>query len=162
LQKFILVAAFSALLAGPAVARNLAFPADNPAATVTVPDNWKTDEIEYGYSAMSPDKDVFFSLESAGKNKVDAMMANNKQWMKENGIDGSVQPKVSEGKFGGLPAKLYEFDTKDENGPTTVEFILMPAEHERLLFVTLWGSEEERGRHTKEIDAITSSFKAIQ
>ena len=83
MKHLLFAASILALLAGPAMARNIAVPASDPAATVTVPDNWKFEEIDYGYSAVSPDKDVFFSVEYAGKNKIDAMMKNNEDWMKE-------------------------------------------------------------------------------
>ena len=162
MKKFVFgAAALLSVLAGPALARNIAVPSTDPAATVSVPDNWKFSEIEYGYSAISPGKDVFFSVEFATKNTLDAMMKATKVWMKENGIDGSVKPKEVEANFGGLPATVYQFNTKDDNGPTVVEFILMPAGKNRILFVTIWGSDEERAKHGKEIDAIMSSFKAI-
>ncbi len=39
--------------------RNFAVPAKNPVITLNVPDNWKVEEIEFGFSAVSPGKDVF-------------------------------------------------------------------------------------------------------
>jgi hypothetical protein len=162
MSKFLLAAAVLALLAGPAIARNIAVPANDPAATVTVPDNWKFEEIDYGYSAMSPGKDVFFSVEYAGKDKIDAMMKNNEDWMKENGIDGSVKPTQTEMTFGGLSGTVFRFDTKDDDGPTRVDFVLLPAGKDRVIFLTLWGSTEERASHAAEIDGIMNSVKAIQ
>jgi hypothetical protein len=162
MKTFLLGAAVAALLAGPALARNVAVPTSDPAALVTVPDSWTFQEIDYGYSAVSPDKEVFFSVEFASKNKIDAMMKNNKDWMKENGIDGSVKPTESEMDFGGLPGTVYRFDTKDENGPTRVDFVLLPAGKERIIFLTLWGSQQERENHRAEIGAIMESVKAIK
>ncbi len=162
MSKFLLGASMLVLLAAPAMARNIAVPADDPAATVTVPDNWKFEEIDYGYSAVSPDMDVFFSVEYANKNKIDAMMKNNEKWMKENGIDYSVKPTQTEMDFGGLSGTVYRFDTKDDDGPTRVDFVLLPGGKNRVIFLTLWGSTEERQAHSAEIDAIMNSVKAIQ
>jgi opacity protein-like surface antigen len=162
MTKLLLGASLIALLMSPAMARNIAVPANDPAALVSVPDTWKYEEIEYGYSATSPDKDVFFSVEYAGKNKIDAMMDNNTSWMKENGIDASVKPTEAEMDFGGLSGKVFRFDTKDENGPTRVDFVLLPGGKNRLIFLTLWGSEEERKNHSAEVEAIMSSVKALQ
>jgi hypothetical protein len=155
-------AALVILLAGPALARNIAAPAKDPVATVTVPDSWKFEEIDYGYSAVSPGKDVFFSVEYANKNKIDAMMANNEAWMKENGIDGSVTPAKSEMDFGGLSGTVFRFDTKDADGPTRVDFVVLPSGKDRVIFLTLWGSSDERKKHSDEVEAIMKSVKAIQ
>jgi hypothetical protein len=160
--RVLVFTAFAALTAAPALARNVAVPANDPAALLTVPDNWKFEEIEYGYSAMSPGKDVYFSVEYAGKNKVDAMMNANTAWMKENGIDASVKAQKTEMDFGGLPGTVFTFDTKDENGPTKVDFVMLPGGKNRLIFLTLWGSAEERQKHSAEIDRIMNSVKAIQ
>jgi hypothetical protein len=162
MKKLLLSASILVLLASPAYARNIAVPANDPAATVTVPDSWKFNEIDYGYSAESPGKDVFFSVEYAGKNKIDAMMANNQAWMKENGIDGSVKPTKVEMSFGGLQGTVFRFDTNDENGPTRVDFVLLPGGKDRVIFMTLWGSEEERKKHSDDVDAIMNSVKPIQ
>jgi hypothetical protein len=162
MKKLLLLATFCALYASAANARNIAVPADDPSAIVTVPDDWKVEEIEFGSSAVSPDKDIFFSVESATKNKIDAMMKNNKAWMRENKIDGSVKPTESEMSFGGLPGTVYRFDTKDADGPTRVDFVLLPAGKNRVIFLTLYGSDKERKDHSAEIDSIMNSVKAIQ
>jgi hypothetical protein len=162
MKKRILCALIVVLAASPTWARNIAVPDSDPAAIVTVPDSWKFNEIEYGYSAISPDKDIFFSVEHANANKIDAMMKANKAWMKENKIDGSVKPTETEMTFGGLSGTVFRFDTKDENGPTRVDFVLLTAGKNRVIFLTLWASAEERTNHASEIDSIMNSVKAIQ
>lgn len=162
MKNRILCALIIFLAASPTWARNIAVPDSDPAAIVTVPDNWKFAEIEFGYSAVSPDKDVFFSVEHANKNKIDAMMKANKAWMKDNKIDGSVKPTETEMNFGGLSGTVFRFDTKDEDGPTRVDFVLLTAGKNRVIFLTLWASTKEREKHSSEIDAIMNSVKAIQ
>ena len=90
------------------------------------------------------------------------MMKNNEDWMKENGIDGSVKPTQTEMTFGGLSGTVFRFDTKDDDGPTRVDFVLLPAGKDRVIFLTLWGSTDERASHSAEIDGIMNSVKAIQ
>src|SRR5450631_2704535 len=70
----------------PAWAKNFAFPEKNPVGTVSIPDSWKTEEIDYGYSAKSSDGEVFFYVEYAGGPRVDKMLDNNTEWLKENKI----------------------------------------------------------------------------
>ena len=60
MKKFMLAAVVLVSVALPAVAKNFAVPEKNPVATLAIPDTWKTEEIEYGYSAKSPDSDIFF------------------------------------------------------------------------------------------------------
>ena len=162
MKTILLALTLATMLATPLLARNIAVPENNPVAIVKVPDDWKIEEIEYGDSAVSPDKDIFFSVESADKANVDAMMKNNKSWMKENKIDDSVDPKSQEMTFGGIDGKVFRFDTTDENGPTRVDFVVLPTGDQRVIFLTLWGSGEERAKHSSEIDAIMNSVKAIR
>ena len=162
MKKLVFLATLCVLLTSAANARNIPVPADDPSAIVTVPDGWKFEEIDFGYSVVSADKDIFFSVESATKDKVDAMMKNNREWMKENKIDGSVKPVEKEMTFNGLQATVFRFDTKDADGPTRVDFILISGGKNRVIFLTLWGSDKDRKSHASEIDSIMNSVKAIQ
>ncbi|MBN9082713.1 MAG: hypothetical protein BGP04_00810 [Rhizobiales bacterium 62-17] len=157
----ILFATFVAFLhIMPAAAKNFAVPDKNPAITLTIPDNWKTEEIEYGYSARPSDEAVFFSVEFASARNIDKMMANNEAWMKENEIK-QVKPIKAEMPINGISSTVFQFRTTDANGPTTVEFILMPAGNERVIMITVWGNDEEREKHGKAIDGIFGSIKPI-
>jgi hypothetical protein len=161
MRMLLAAAALLGLLATNAYARNFAVPDKDPAVTITVPDSWETEAITYGYSAQSPDKDVFFSVEFASARDVGRMIDNNAAWMKENNIK-DVPPKKVETPFNGIPATIFQFETSDDNGPTTVELILLPAGKNRVIMLTLWGSDAERTRHGAAIDSIMSSVKAIQ
>jgi hypothetical protein len=149
------------VFSAPVMAKNFAVPSSDPAVILSVPDTWKTEEIEYGYSAVSPGKDVFFSVEFAKARDVNKMLAANDKWMKENGIKKTEGKKV-EAPINGIPATIFQFETTDSNGKTIVEFIMMSAGKERMIMLTIWGSDEERTKHGKDIDAIMSSVKSIQ
>lgn len=155
------LATFVALLyVAPATAKNFAVPDKNPAITLTVPNNWKTQEIEYGYSARPPDEAIFFSVEFASARNIDKMMATNEAWMKENEIK-QVKPIQAEIPINGISSTVFQFRTTDANGPTKVDFILMPAGNERVIMITVWGSDEERATHSKALDDIFGSIKSI-
>ncbi|MBV9189559.1 MAG: hypothetical protein JOZ85_03690 [Betaproteobacteria bacterium] len=162
MKKFVAALLLAGTFVVPALARNIAVPASDPAAMIKVPDTWAFKEIEYGYSAVSPGKDVFFSVESADRSNIEAMKKANNAWMKENGIDVSAAPVEMDVNLGGLSGKLLRFDTKDENGPTRVEFVILPVGKGRIVFLTLWGSEAEQTKHEADINAIMGSVKAIQ
>ncbi len=162
-MKTILVAAtLLAALSAPAYAKNFAVPADDPAATIALPDNWKLTEIEYGYSVVSPDKDIFFSVEYAGGKRIDEMTKLNDDWLKENDIKLIGDPEKVETDFNGIKGSILKFKAKDENGPTHVNFGFIPAGKNRVIMLTLWGSDEEQTAHDAEITKILDSIKPIQ
>jgi hypothetical protein len=160
MKKYIVAAALLAVACFPALAKNLAVPTKDPVATITIPDTWKTEEITYGYSAKSPDGDVFFSVEYASGSRLDKMLDNNTQWMKDNKIVPSTKEE-REITLGGLSAKLLSFKAKDENGDTKVDFVFIDGGKGRLIMLTLWASEEEMAANANDISAIQKSIKAI-
>ena len=148
------------LSCAPALARNIAVPDKDPSVVLTIPDTWNIREIDYGYSAVSPGQNVFFSVEYAKANEIDALMENNDNWMKENNIK-QVKPTKVEGNLNGIDATIFQFDTTDDNGPTLVDFVLMPAGKKRMMMLTLWGSEKDRAKHKASIDSIMNSVKPL-
>ncbi|GJE41084.1 hypothetical protein [Methylobacterium soli] len=161
MRKFLLGLAFLAL-ALPAEARNFAVPEKNPAVTLRLPDTWKSEEIEYGFSAKSPDGDMFFSVESASKKKLDAMLLANKKWMKENEIDDKVKPEEREMDFNGTAGQVIRYNTTDLNGKTIVDFVILSGGENQVIMITLWGSEEERAANKADIAGIMNSVRPIQ
>jgi hypothetical protein len=162
MRKAILIA--TVLLFGvssAALAKNFAFPEKNPSGTVSIPDTWSTEEIEYGYSAKSPGEDVFFSVEFAGGSRLDKMLDNNVEWMKENEIEPKGKPVEKEIEINGIPAKLLHFDATDGDGDTTVDFVFISGGSGRVTMFTLWGSAEEIEANQADIDSIKKSIKAI-
>lgn len=148
-------------LAAPAWAKNFAFPQNDPAATVTVPDTWKTKSIEYGFEARSPDNDIYLSIESASAKAMNRMLADNTAWMKKNKITVTGKAKEGDVNSGGLQGKMQVYPARDENGDTQV--LLNYAESgQRLIFMTLWASEEEQKANDKDINTIMGSIKAIE
>jgi hypothetical protein len=158
MMRIVYAALFVLALAAPAMARTFSAPPDAPVITLTTPDNWKVREIDYGYSAMSPGEDVFFSIEYAtGDDALKKMMDDNDAWMKENKIK-PVKPTVEEGKVNGIDMKHYAFDTTDDDGKTLVDFFLIPS-GKSVTMLTIWGSVEQRNKHKDEIMSLLGSIK---
>ncbi len=157
MRKFVFALIACVALSGAAAARTVAVPPNDPAIVVTLPSSWKTEKIDYGYSAMSPNNDVFLSVEYAKAANVEGMMKLNDDWMKENSIK-PVKPTKEEGTLNGIPVTHFAFDTTDENGPTLVDFFLMEANKHAAL-ITIWGSIAERKTHKTDVDAFISSLK---
>jgi len=156
--RFLVVVVALAAFAAAASARTVAVPDGNPSLAMTFPEAWKTRPIDYGYSALSPDKDVFVSIEYArGEDDVAAMLRLNEDWMKENAIK-PVEPTRDEGKVNGIPFTHLEFDTTDADGKTLVDFFMMSA-GKHMAMITVWGSVSERNRHQDDIMAMLNSIR---
>lgn len=160
MNRFVAVALMIVGLMGAAEAKNFAVPSNDPALVLSIPDDWLIEKIDFGFSARTPDEDVVIYVEAAGARNLDAMLATNDQWMRDNGIK-KVNPTKSEGIFAGLQATNFRFDTSDKNGPTRVDLMLLPGGKNRVIMLSIWGSEEERAKHREAIDAIMGSVKAI-
>lgn len=156
----IAVALTLSFAAAPAWAKKFAFPTNDPAATVTIPDTWKTKSIKYGFQAKSPDGDIFFSVESAPATSMNKMLDENAEWMKENKIAVTAKAAEREVDLGGLKGKMLVSPAKDENGETQLILIFAEA-GQRLIFVTLWASVEEQKANDKDINTIMGSIKTI-
>lgn len=159
-KKIFIASLFVCSTLAPGFAKNLAVPAKDPIATLTIPDSWKQEAIEYGYSAKSPDGDIFFSVEYAAANRIDKMFALNQSWMKDNKIKTKGKAAEKELEIGGLPAKMFTYQATDENGDTQIDFVTIPA-GKQLIMITIWGSTEEREANKADIVAIQKSLKAI-
>lgn len=148
------------LLLSPAFAKNFAVPSKNPTVTVTLPDKWSTEEIEYGFQARPEDEAIFLSIESAASKQIEKMISDTNKWMRDNKIK-PVEPIKAEMKINGIESTVFQFRTEDENGPTTVDLILMPAGNERVMMFTVWGNDKERETHAAALDSIFGSIKSI-
>jgi hypothetical protein len=160
MNRFVAAALMIVGLMGAAEAKNFAVPANNPALTMSIPDDWLIEKIDFGFSARTPDEDVVIYVEAAGAKNLDAMLAVNDKWMRDNGIR-KVTPKQTEGIFAGLEATNFRYDTTDKNGPTRVDLMLLPGGNNRVIMLSIWASEAERARYREAIDAIMGSVKAI-
>ena len=111
---------------------------------------------------MSPDKDVFFSVEYAGGKDIDAMTTLNESWLKENNIKLTGDPQKTKDDLNGLDTDLLLYEGTDDDGPTKVTFGFVSAGKGRVIMLTLWASAEERTKHSGEIEKIIGSVKPIQ
>lgn len=160
LRPVALGAMLAASVVLPASAKNFAFPKNNPVATVVIPDSWKTTAIDYGFEAKSPGEDIYFSIESAGEKGLDAMMDVTASWMKDNNIKPKGKAEEHDLSIAGMNGKILVYKCTDDNGDTEVDLILLSSGN-RIIMMTMWGSEKEQQDHKAELDAIMQSVRAI-
>lgn len=162
MKKLLLAAVAIVALASPALAKRLAVPSDDPVVTLVIPDSWTMKEIEFGYSAVSPDKEVAFYVEYAAGKRVKAMTDLNNEWLKDNSITTLGAAEERELDFNGIKGSVLKYKAKDENGPTNVNFAFLPAGKDRVIMLTLWGSDAEQAKNDADINAILGSIKPLQ
>jgi hypothetical protein len=142
-------------------AKNYAFPVKNPVGTIVLPDNWKITSIDRGLEAKSSHDDVYFSIENANNKNIDKIMKEMVEWLKENKIEITKEGDEIERDFGGLAGFIMKNEAKDENGPTTITWIVVKKDGVGAI-MTFWASEEEMAAHKDEVNKIVASIKAIQ
>ncbi len=162
IKKMMLAAAIVATLAMPAVAKNLAVPEKNPVATLSIPDSWELIEADFGYSAVSEDEEVIFSIESASGARIDKLFEANEKWMIEQDIVPKGKAVEEELVIGGIPAKAFTYQATDAEGDTVIDFVVLPAGNNRIMLITLWASEEGRAANKADISDLLMSIKAIK
>jgi hypothetical protein len=162
IKKIMIAAAFVAALAMPAAAKNLAVPEKNPVATLSIPDSWDLMEADFGYSAVSEDEEVIFSIESASGARIDKLFEANEKWMIEQDIVPKGKAVEEEITLGGIPAKVFTYQATDSEGDTVIDFVVLPAGNNRIMLITLWASEEGRAANKEEISQLLTSIKAIK
>ncbi|MBU6207309.1 MAG: hypothetical protein KGQ42_06445 [Alphaproteobacteria bacterium] len=160
-MRLITAGLFMLLLTSGANAKNVAVPERNPVITMVFPDSWKATEIERGYDAVSPDDGVYFSVESAPMSQKDQLVDENNKWMASNSIT-PISRTTSALNIDGISCGFVKIAAKDGNGPTKIDFVVCPVSGDRLLMMTVWGSEKDRESNRTALDGIESSIKAIR
>ncbi len=164
MRKLLVSALLAAIAAAPAAAKNVSLPDGKPAISAVLPDSWKPTETERGMEATSPGGDVYASVEYAKDYKADlqALMAANGKWMKDNKIVPVPNSVDRDFTLNGMAAHEISYAAKDKDGPTKVTFVLVELPKDAIGVVTVWASDKERATQTKAIEAIMSSVKAVQ
>jgi len=162
IKKMMLAVAIVTTFAMPVAAKNLAIPEKNPAITLSIPDSWELIEADFGYSAVSEDEEVIFSIESASGARIDKLFEASAQWMAEQEIVPKGKALEQEVTIGGIQAQVFTYEATDAEGDTVIEFVVLPAGNNRLMLITLWASEKARAVNKADITSILSSIKAIK
>ena len=160
MQKLIFSAAFSAALATSGFAGTHKLPEEKPLASINIPDDWKTDEIDSGIEATSDDGEVYLAVETTDADNVKEAMDESIKFFKEKGVtvDDSTL-KTQEGKIGDMDVVDLSWDGKDEDGPAKVSVTLVAVTKEKGLLLTYWASPEGEKKHLTELGAIAKSIK---
>ena len=166
-MRRILLAA-TVLLAGTAAsltaasAKQYQLPDANPAVSITLPDDWKPEDIDKGVQANSPDEETYVAIETAPKKDVDALIKDDIEFLVKNGVtlDTSTQ-KQQDSTINGIPVSFLHWDGKDKDGPTSVTLVIAGVTDNLLMLMTSWATPKGDKSNGPAMEKILSSMKKM-
>ncbi|WP_437871367.1 hypothetical protein ACSD7O_23650 [Methylorubrum extorquens] len=145
--------------AGAAWAKEIVLPEKNPAVTLTIPDDWKTEVRDTEVVSTSPDGDVSFEVGFETRADRDSLVKDKVSFLRKQKVNLSIKPVEQAMDFGGTPARVQRYRTTDKYGKTIVDLVTLDASRDRALLMTIWGSEDQRQANEAALDTIMKSVR---
>jgi len=162
MKKLSLAVLFALALVTPSFAKTFKVPEEGAFASITIPDDWKSKEIDNGVESQSADDEVYFAVEATDAKGMDKAIEEAVTYLHEQGVtvdDKSM--KQREGKVNGMDAVDVTWKGKDKEGDADISLTILAAKKEKVLLITYWASPEGTKKHDKELGAILNSLKPI-
>lgn len=154
---------FALAVLTPALAKTYKLPDEESFASITIPDDWKSKEIDSGVEAQSSDDEVYFYVEATDAKGMDKSIVEAVEYLSEQGVtvdDKSM--KQSEGKINGMDGIDVTWSGKDKEGDAIISLTVLAASKDKVLLIAYWGSPDGTKKHDKELGAILNSIKPIK
>lgn len=159
MRKF--TAFLCAVLVTPAFSATHKVPADDPIATIQIPDKWQSKEVGEGVEATSPDGAVHFLVMPVEANKIAESMGEAMRYLRNR--DGitvkSDSVKHEQGKLSGMETRNVSWQGKDMKGDVKIRFTIVSITEKQPLLAAYWGSPEAEKKHEAELNKILQSIK---
>ena len=162
MKTLTLAVLFAFALITPAFAKTFKVPDEGSFASITIPDDWKSKEIDKGVEAQSKDDEVYFAVEATDAKGVEKTIEEAVDFLKEQGVtvDTKTQ-KQSEGKINGMEGVDITWNGKDKEGDAIISLTILAVRKDKALIITYWASPEGTKNHDKELGEILKSVKGI-
>lgn len=149
----------TASLAVSSFAETHKVPEEKPVATVSIPDDWKTNAFDDGVEATSEDGEVYLAIEKANAKGVSDSMDEALKYLKDKGVKVDTETmKQSEGKLAGMDVVDIDFKGKDDDGDANISLMIISVSSDKGLLLTYWASPEGEKKHQSELNEITQSI----
>lgn len=160
MQKLALTFAFFAAFAVSGIAGTHKVPEEDPVATVTIPDSWKTDEVEDGIEVTSDDGEVYLAIEETDGDSVKEGMEEAIKYLQSKGVTvDSDSAKQEQRKLGEMDVVDVSWDGKDEEGAAKISLTVISVTKTEGLLLIYWASPEGEKKHMEALTAIAKSIK---
>jgi len=160
MKKLPLAILLLGLFLTPAFAKTFNLPDENTMATITIPDAWKSKEIDKGVEAQSADSEVYFAVEATTRKETDKTIDEAIEFLKEQGV--TVDPasaKQTTGTINGMEGVDVTWTGKDKEGSAVISLSILMVNSNDALLLTYWGSPEGTKKYSKELGEILHSVK---
>jgi hypothetical protein len=152
------------LAASAASAATFPIPAENPIATVSIPDSWDPKAYEGGVEATSGDGAIYVAIEAVAAEDVQSATEEGLKFFIKSGvaIDFDSQ-KAKDIKLNGLDAFDMTFTGKDKDGAANVSLTLVKTNvTSQFLMLYYWGSADGEKANARDLAAISDSIQATK
>jgi len=163
-----LTAAFAllALCVAPslAVAGTFPVPAENPIATVSIPDSWGPNAYDGGVEGTSADGKIYVAFESVDAADVKSATEEGLKYFIKQGVTlDSDSMKTKDIKINNLDAFDLTFTGKDKDGPANISLTLVQTNAKnKFLLLYYWGSSDGEKANLADLKAISDSIQATK
>jgi hypothetical protein len=162
MKKLSLALLFALALLTPAFAKTFKIPGEESFASITIPDDWNSKEIDKGVESQSADNEVYFAVEATDAKGMDKSIEEAVKYLQEQGVTVDEKSmKQSEGKVNGMEGVDITWNGKDKEGDAIISLTILAAKKDKALLITYWASPEGTKKHSKELGAILNSVKPL-
>jgi hypothetical protein len=163
MKKFSLALLFALALLTPAIAKTFKLPDEGSFATITIPDDWKSKEIDKGVESQSADNEVYFAVEATDAKGMDKSIEEAVSYLKGQGVTVDEKSmKQTEGKINGMDGIDVTWSGTDKEGAAVISLSILAASKDKVLLITYWASPEGTKKHAKVLGEIINSVKTIK
>jgi hypothetical protein len=152
------------LLPNLAAAKTFPIPADDPIATVNIPDSWNPEPYEGGVEATSQDNKIYVAIEQVAADDVKSATEEGIKFFIKNGVE--IDPnsmKTKQTKINNLDAFDLTFTGKDKDGPANISLTLVATNASgKFLLLYYWGSPEGEKANGPDLKTISDSIQATK
>ncbi len=147
-----------------AVAATFPVPAENPIATVTIPDSWNPKVSGDTVEAASHDGSIYIAFDSVDAADADGMIEAFLDSVKGNGDEvDRASKKTKDVKINNLDASEISYTGKGKEGPTVIKLTLIKTTApSRVLLFSYWASTSSEATYDKDLQAISSGIRATK
>lgn len=163
MKKLSLALLLSLTLLTPSFAKTFNIPDEDSFASITIPDDWKSKEIDSGVESQSPDGEVYFAVEGTDAKGLEKAIEEAVEYLKGQGVTVDLKTqKQSESKINGMDVIEIDWKGTDKEGAAEISLSVVAVSSDKALLITYWASPEGTKKHIKTLGEIANSVKAIK
>jgi hypothetical protein len=163
MKKLSLALLLALALLTPSYGKTFKLPTEESIASITIPDDWKSKEIDDGVESQSADGEVYFYVEATDAKGLEKCIEEAVKYLQGQGVTVDEKSmKQSEGKLNGMNVIELDWKGKDKEGDAEISLSVVEVTKDKALLLVYWASPEGTKKHIKTLGEIASSVKAAK